>query len=456
MLVAISDIHLDDGTSGKSLSTDAFEIFRERLEQLAFSASWRTDGSYRPLERIDLLLLGDIFELIHSTRWLKNISGEPGYVRPWSDPNSAGLVGKVQEITQAILEHNSASMVILRKIADGVGVTLPPVNAAGQPALDTCERLSVPVHIFYMVGNHDWFFHLPGEAYRDTRQQIIEAMGLQNTLAPIPYQAQEWDPLLELFERYRIFARHGDCYDKWCYNPKLGRNVATLADALAVELVTRFPAEVEKQLGDRLPGNFYHGLREMINVRPNVAVPLWVASQIKHYGLAERMGAALKEIWNDLVTEFLKLDFVHALDQKWNPFDNVDELELLLKLTRRTSLHNFNKAMMLVKSKLFDGDTSFAKHAMKEDAFISRKADFIVYGHTHHHETIPLDVYSRQGKVIYQFLVNTGTWRSYYDLTRYHPEQQKFMPLQLMSYMAFFIGDERTGRRHEAWLGKLV
>jgi hypothetical protein len=28
--------------------------------------------------------------------------------------------------------------------------------------------------------------------------------------------------------------------------------------------------------------------------------------------------------------------------------------------------------------------------------------------------------------------------------------------LQLMSYMTFFIGDERNGRRHEAWLGKLV
>ena len=456
MLVAISDLHLDDGTCGKSLSVNAFEIFRERLAQLAISASWRTDGSYQPLERIDLLLLGDIFEMIHSTRWLKNKSGEPGYVRPWSDPRSAGLADKVQEITQAILEHNSASMLILRKMADGDGVSLPPVNVVGQPALDTHERLPVSVNIYYMVGNHDWFFHLPGEAYREPRRQIIEAMGMKNTLAPIPYQAQEWDALLELFERYRIFARHGDCFDKWCYNPRLGRDVATLADAMAIELVTRFPDEAEKQLGDRLPGNFYHGLREMINVRPNVAVPLWVGSQIKHYGLAGRMGKALKEIWNDLVTEFLKLDFVHALDEKWNPFDSVDELELVLKLTRRTSLENFNKAMMLVKRKLFGGDTSFAKHAMKEEAFRSRKADFIVYGHTHYHETIPLDVYNHQGKDIYQFLVNTGTWRSYYDLSRYHPEQQKFMPLQLMSYMTFFIGDECNGRRHEAWLGKLV
>jgi UDP-2,3-diacylglucosamine pyrophosphatase LpxH len=456
MLVAVSDLHLDDGTSGKSLPADAFALFRSRLEQLALAASWRTDGTYRPIENIDLLLLGDIFELIHTTRWLNNKPGESGFARPWSDPSHPELPVKIEEITRAIVEHNAASMDMLRKMASGEGITLPPVNALGQPAMDTCDRLPVPVNMYYMVGNHDWFFHLPGEAFEGSRRLIIDGMGLKNTLAPIPYEAQEWDALVELFSQYRIFARHGDCYDKWCYNPDLGRNVATLGDALSIELVTRFPEEVEKHLGDRLPANFYQGLHEMINVRPNVAIPLWVGSQIKHYGLAERLGAALKEIWNELVTEFLDLDFVHALDKKWNPFDSVDELELVLKLTRRTSLENFNRAMMLVKRKLFDGDTSFVSHAMKETAFRSREADFIVYGHTHHHEAIPLDLYNLHGRDVYQFLVNTGTWRSYYDLTRYHPEQQKFMPFQLMSYLAFFIGDERSGRRHEAWLGKLV
>ena len=93
---------------------------------------------------------------------------------------------------------------------------------------------------------------------------------------------------------------------------------------------------------------------------------------------------------------------------------------------------------------------------MKEPAFVSRQADFIVYGHTHHHEIIPLDAYHHNGKDVYQFLVNTGTWRSCYDLTHYHPEQQKFLPYELMSYLAFFTDGERHGRRHEAWSGKLV
>ena len=456
MLVAISDLHLSDGTVGKSLSVDAFHIFRERLEQLAYSASLRVDGSYRPLESIDLLLLGDIFELIHSTNWLKEKPGEAGYVRPWSNPSRPELAVKTQAITQAILEHNAETMLVFRQMAKGEAISLPPADLQGKPALQAKERIPVPVNLYYMVGNHDWFFHLPGEAYAHNRQLIIDGMGLRNPSTPIPYEPGEWDALLGLFDKYRIFARHGDYYDRWSYNSELGRDAATLGDALCIELINRFPEEIEKHLGELLPNHFYRGLHDMINVRPNVAVPLWIGGQLQHYGVMEKVEGAVKQIWNRLVVEFLHLDFVRAFDNRWNPFDSVDELSMMLKLTRWTSLENFNRVILLIKKRLFRDDPSYSKHALKEQAFISRQADFIVYGHTHHHEIIPLDTYHRFGNENYQFLVNTGTWRSCIDLTRYHPEQQKFLPYQLMSYLAFFADGERHGRRHEAWSGKLV
>lgn len=456
MLVAVSDLHLDDGTIGKSLSPDAFHIFRERVEHLAYAASFRADGVYRPIDSIDILLLGDIFELIHSNLWLKEKSGEVGFVRPWMSISRPDLALKIQEITSAILAHNHEALAILKQMSEGEGITLPPANALGKPALDTCERVPVRVNFYYMIGNHDWFYHLPGEIYHQTRKLIIDAIGLANPPAPIPYEPDEWDALGDLFEKYRIFARHGDIYDHWSYNAELGRDAATLGDALCIELMNRFPQELEQHLGDRLPGHFYIGLREMVNVRPNVAVPLWIGGQLRHFGVVDKLEATVKEIWNDLVSEFLRVDFVRELESRWNPFDNVDELALVLKLSRWTSIENFNKVILMIKNKLFRDDQSLAKQAIKEKAFTTRQADYIVYGHTHHHEIIPLDAYHHQGKEIYQYLVNTGTWRSYYDLTRYHPEQQKFLPYQLMSYLAFFIGDERHGRRHEAWLGKLV
>jgi hypothetical protein len=456
MLVAISDLHLSDGTVGKSLSADAFHIFRERLEQLALSASLRADGSYRPLEKIDLLLLGDIFELIHSTLWLKEKQGETGFVRPWDDPARPEFITKTHEITQAILQQNADTLSVFRQMACGEAIRLPPADTRGRPALESEERVPVPVNLYYMVGNHDWLYHLPGEAYTLIRQLIVEGMALKNSTTHFPHQAQEWDPLEELFEKYHVFARHGDIYDRWSFNSEHGRDAATLGDALCIELINRFPKEIEKQLGDSLPRHFYRGLHEMINVRPNVAVPLWIGGQIRQYAVMERLESVVKEIWNSLVTEFLGLDFIQAMDKRWNPFDSVDELSLVLKLTRWTSLENFNKVILLIKKRLFRDDPSMARHAIKEEAFTSRRADFIIYGHTHHHEIIPLDSYHHNGKDIYQFLVNTGTWRSCYDLTRVHPEQQKFLPYQLMSYLAFFTDGERHGRHHEAWVGQLV
>ena len=57
MLVIISDLHLTDGTSGATISAGAFEVFAERLQDLACAASYRADGSYRPIEQLDVLLL---------------------------------------------------------------------------------------------------------------------------------------------------------------------------------------------------------------------------------------------------------------------------------------------------------------------------------------------------------------------------------------------------------------
>ncbi len=456
MLVAISDLHLDDGTVGKSLSADALHIFRERLEQLAYSASHRADGRYRPLESIDLLLLGDIFEMIHSTRWLNGKPGQAGSVRPWDDPQRPGLVAKTHEITRAIVEHNQEAMSVFRQMARGEAISLIPATLRGEPATGTRERMPVPVNIYYLVGNHDWFFHLPGDAYDPMRQLIVEGMALKNPAAPIAYELHEWETLAGLCEKYRIFARHGDCYDRWSYNPEFGRNAATLGDALCVELINRFPAEIESRLGDALPSHFYRGLREMINVRPNVAVTLWIAGQIRSFGVKEKLEGAIKEVWNKLVDEFLHLDFVHGFNNRWDPFDSVDELSLVLKLTRWTSIETFNRAILLIKKQLFRDEHTMAKHAITEPAFVSHQADFIVYGHTHHPEIVPLDIYQRNGKENHQYLVNTGTWRTCYDLTRFHPEHHKFLPFQMMGYSAFFADGERHGRRYEAWSGQLV
>jgi UDP-2,3-diacylglucosamine pyrophosphatase LpxH len=456
MLVVISDLHLGDNTCSKTISPDAFRIFKDRLEELLLNASIREGETYHPIERVELLLLGDILELIHSTLWLSEKQGEAGYARPWSDPQGPELPAKVLQITRAILKENAEGLTILREMTGETPILLPPANSAGKPALDTLERIPVNVHVHYMVGNHDWLYHLPGEGFDQARQEVIRAMGLANKPGPFPYDPGESETLMRLCDEYRIFARHGDYFDTFNYDHEKGRNTATLGDALGIDLLNRFPDEVEKRMGDLLPEDFYHELHEITNIRPSVAAPLWISSKMREYGGNPAERKQIKDIWNEVTQEFIKLDFVRAHDKATNPFDSVDGLELALKLTRRASLETLNQVVLRLQKKLWSDELSLARFAVTEAAFTSHRANYIIYGHTHNHELVPLDTYQAGQEIVYQFMVNSGTWRAYHGLTRYRPEEQKFIPYQLMTYLAFYKANERKGRRFEAWSGKLI
>ena len=171
MFIIISDLHLVDGSSGTSITAGAFKLFADRVPELATSASWRNNDRYRPLESIDILLLGDILDPLHSTRWFDPSPGYSEQVRPWSDTNSPAYAAKLSEITDYILKNNADSLKILRYLADGRIVQLPPADRRGRMAKDTEERIPVPVRIHYMVGNHDWYYHLPGATIRQNSIQ---------------------------------------------------------------------------------------------------------------------------------------------------------------------------------------------------------------------------------------------------------------------------------------------
>ncbi len=113
MLVIISDLHLTDGSSGQTIREGAFRVFRQRLRDMAYDASWRAPmgnqaPQYEPIEQMGLILLGDILDVIRSSKWLE----DP--VRPWdvSDPKvmKGALADKVEQFNTGILKHNKASL----------------------------------------------------------------------------------------------------------------------------------------------------------------------------------------------------------------------------------------------------------------------------------------------------------------------------------------------------------
>lgn len=455
MLVIISDLHLGDGTTASSISPTAFELFSNRLSETAYYASIRQDGSYRPIESLDLLLMGDVLDPLHSTLWLNTAPGAFNYTRPWTDITSRTFAGTLTATTRAIIDVNRDALEILRRCASGETVLLPPANARSEPDRESKERIPIPVRMYYMVGNHDWYYHLPGSTFDAVRKTIIEALGLCNDTRPFPYELEENPALQDLLSSYHVFARHGDYYDKFNFNREMGRDHATLGDVFTMDVCNRYPVEVQKRYGDDLPQGIIDSLRRITNVRPALATPLWISGQIRRHAGNTTLENELKKVWDDLCDQFLQLDVVREQDRAFK-LDLVDGLELVLKISKRASFETLNDLVVWVHEKLHGSAHSLAQNALQEPAFLNNAARFVVYGHTHHHEIVPLDSDGEPPNEENQLYINSGTWRSYYDLAVKDPKEQKFVRYQTFTYLTFYKDGERSGRSFEAWSGAYV
>src|SRR4030095_10448814 len=128
MLVVISDLHLGDGTTANSISPSAFHLFANRLREMAYFASFRKNGKYDPIQQLDVALVGDILDPLHSTLWLDTAPNTLGYVRPWTDRSNPNFAPKLAQTTQNTIHVNQESLEVLRRCANGESILLPPAD----------------------------------------------------------------------------------------------------------------------------------------------------------------------------------------------------------------------------------------------------------------------------------------------------------------------------------------
>ncbi len=447
MLVIISDLHLTDGSSSPTTSPGALPIFVRRLQEMAEAASWRVSGGYRPVDRIDLVLLGDVLDVIRSSQWATSVA-----IRPWGNPDSPEFFEQISRITSDILGNNEDSLALLRELAVGEAVKIPPALRIGRPASDGGLQ-PVPVRIFSMVGNHDWFFHLPGSNFDALRQTVVQQMGLTNRHdSPFPHDITDDDDLLQTMRRHKVAARHGDLYDPFNFDGD--RNCSSLGDVIVVELINRFSAEVEQELADDLPAATLLGLREIDNVRPSLLIPVWIDGLLDRSCANPSVRKQVKTLWDRLVEEFLAIDFVRHRDT-WSPLDPVDGLQQALKFSSRLSVGWASKVLTWINKVRGSTSDSYFTHAVAEQDFRNRRAKHIVYGHTHTAESVPLDASYAEGFVLNQVYFNAGTWRRVHRQTLLAPGEHEFVACDTMSYLVFYQGDERKGRPYETWSGTL-
>jgi UDP-2,3-diacylglucosamine pyrophosphatase LpxH len=444
MLVIISDLHLTDGTSGETIRPGAFRAFRESLRELAFDASWRSDKKYVPVDGIDLVLLGDILDVIRSTRWC----GAPSQVRPWGDQNDPRFSDMVSRITKEVVRNNQESLNILKSLHNPEIMSLPPTSEEGGAAVKPLSRVPVPVRIHYLVGNHDWFFHLKGPAHDAIRKMIVDAIGLENSPnAPFPHEPFDSPAIEKIYRDHRVFARHGDIFDSSNYEHS--RDASSLGDAIVVELLDKFGVVVRQRLGNRLPDACDAGLKEIDNVRPLSIIPIWVDGLLENT-CTPVLAEEIKGIWNELVDEFLRLDFIKA-----RPFGSSLPIKLAFKISSELPMSGLSDVAAWFNAKFGGRADSFYPYAMHEKSFTEGWAKFIVYGHTHHYEIVPLQCVQQGNTLTNQIYINSGTWRPVHELARFHPGQKHFVGYHVMTYLSFFKDDERKGKSFESWTGAL-
>jgi hypothetical protein len=445
VLVIISDLHLTDGTSGETIRVGAFRSFRESLRELAYDASWRSHERYSPIDRIDLVLLGDILDVIRSTRWCD----APADVRPWGDQNDPRLSEMVSRITDDVIANNRESLAILKSLHNPDIMSLPPTGPDGGVAIKPPARVPVPVRIHYLVGNHDWLFHLKGPAYDEIRGRIVEAIGLETpNTSPFPHDPFESALIEQIYREHRVFARHGDIFDP--SNFEHSRDASSLGDAIVIELLDKFGMSVRQQVGSRLPDACHAGLKEIDNVRPLSMIPIWVDGLLTNTCTPD-LAKEIKGIWNNLVYQFLRLDFVKA-----RPFGSSILIKLGFEISSEVPMAGLSDVAAWFSSKFGGGRAeTFYPYALHEKAFTESWAKFIVYGHTHHYEIVPLQSIQQGSDITNQIYINSGTWRPVHELARFHPGQKQFVGYHVMTYLTFFKGDERKGRAFECWTGAL-
>jgi UDP-2,3-diacylglucosamine pyrophosphatase LpxH len=488
MLVFVSDLHLTDNTTCKTINPGAFSVFADDLRWMTQQACARGGAGCEPgfelLDRVDLVMLGDVFDLLRTNKWREdNSSG----VRPWTPEMLAPeereaahgqLAEMIERITAETIAKNGG-----RPEDSGTGISC--LRELAEQGIEVHEpggaSHRVPLRIWYMAGNHDWLLHAGWSAYDGVRRQIIEAFGLahpdDSAFAHTPDDAPA--ELREVLERHKVFATHGDIYDpdnfpierlefEYEFEHAVGygrRAHASLGDAIVIEVLNGLPAAILEAIDEDDPIRedlgFCRALDELDNVRPLFAMPQWLASVLQRYETGDRSTAkrerkrrhAVREALGQTLHRLLAIPFVQRCDKPWHR-DTVDALQIGAALNRLVSLETLSRFSLLHERQA--RATSYREHAEHELIEMQSRSgqrafEFIVFGHTHHPEVVPLELdYPRSW--IY---LNAGTWRRVHRRCVAERRRLEFADYHVMSMVAIYADSERGGRPYETWTGTL-
>jgi len=208
MLVVTSNWCVSDGTLSAGPSRGCIDRFRAEVRRSSLRCGFRQDGSYRPVDTVDVVLAGDTFDWLVSREWTDE-------VRPWDGSRRAAAA--LNRVAAGSLQRGNRLLAILANWMRR-GIDVPVADRRGRPVPNVSRP--VPVRVAVLCGDRDrWLDQLASGS---------------TPLAHGPMIGTRWSD-------GDVTVRHGAEYDP--LSVACGSE-PTLGESLAVDLIGRFGASL--------------------------------------------------------------------------------------------------------------------------------------------------------------------------------------------------------------------
>ena len=281
MLVVTANWAIADGTVHGGPPPAAVRAFFREVRRAAWRTGFRHDGRYRPLEAIQIILAGDMFDGLTSLAW-------HGDLRPWQGGPRARAVA---ERIAAQAAHRGGRLLATLGRLQRDGLAVPEADVRGRPLPGTTRQAAV--RVVGLVGDRDrvldghWFAAIAGrhgipigtEWSSDTMiirhgSECDPLCGLPDVLPPVRLPTQGWAPTLAeslAVDLIVDFARRlqGAAVTRSTATA-VTRQLSTAAPLQMPRVIARFREPVIREAWQR---SLHHWHSQAYATRPDAAVP---------------------------------------------------------------------------------------------------------------------------------------------------------------------------------------
>jgi len=362
MHVFVSDLHLTDGTIGESVSDD--QLTAHLLGELPKLES-----------PIDLVFLGDIFELLRSSEWAP--LWDDAKVAPWTNMG----VGFQNFPPKAA----KTALTILRRIT----ARFPKFRAALKAQTDAGK-----LRTHYVPGNHDYMVQLSA----DCRREVCDFLALQHPASD------------RFFSHYahasaEIFAVHGNVADPLNWHDESAGRWA-YGDVIVLRLVNVFITEACTGAGcdpNETGSLIARAYQDLDNV-DSVELALYFRYILERHLTNQNQRDEVLDLWTDVVNGVLSEKAFS--DEKLYGDRTHKYMRYALQLSKEQSLAQLVPDLRQKYEALFGQKDPYIEEA--QDLLESQDGyRYILMGHTHR----PLIAQLESPDSRPAYYVNTGCWR---------------------------------------------